>query len=115
MKAIILSVAGLCLVINILCGFIISSYSSFNCGVTSGIIVLNAIIMLIISMITLKDGFRISLNVLFPIMTIVEFVTGLLSPEKFHDNASLVFILVALLLEGIIIIITNHISKNMQL
>lgn len=115
MKAIILSVAGLCLVINILCGFIISSYSAFNCGVTSGIIALNAIIMLIISTITLKDGFRISLNVLFPIMTIVEFVVGLLSPEKFHDNGSLVFILIALLFEGIILIISNHISRNVQL
>ena len=115
MKALILSIAGLCLIVNILCGCIISSYSAFNCGVTSGIIVLNAIIMLIISSITLKDGFRISLNVLFPIMAIVEFVVGLLSPEKFHDNGSLVFILVALLLEGIIIITTNHISKNVQL
>lgn len=115
MKAIILSVAGLCLVINILCGFIISSYSSFNCGVTSGIIVLNAIIMLIISMITLKDGFRISLNVMFPIMAIVEFIVGIFSPDRLQDNGSLVFILVALLLEGFIIIITNQISKKGQL
>ena len=112
MKAIILSVAGLCLIVNILCGCIISSYSAFNCGVTSGIIVLNAIIMLIVSEITLKDGFRISLNVLFPIMTVVEFVAGLFSSERFQDNGILVFVLIALLLEGIIIIITNKTSKT---
>ena len=115
MKAIILSVAGLCLIVNILCGCIISSYSTFNCGVTSGIIILNAIIMLIVSEITLKDGYRISLNVLFPIMVIVEFIVGLFSPERFQDNGSLVFILIALLLEGIIIIITNQTSKKVQL
>ena len=115
MKAIILSVAGLCLIVNILCGFIISSYSTFNCGVTSGIIILNAIIMLIVSEITLKDGFRISLNVLFPIMAIIEFIVGLFSPDRLQDNGFLVFILIALLWEGIIIIITNQISKKVQL
>lgn len=112
MKSIILSVAGLALVINILCGLIISSYSIYNCGITSGIIILNALLLLLVSEITLKDGFRISLNVLFPLMALVEFIAGLFSPEKFQDNGILVFILVALLLEGVIIIITNHISKN---
>ena len=115
MKTIILLIAGLCLIVNILCGCIISSYSAFNCGVTSGVIVLNAIIMLIVSAITLKDGYRISLNVLFPVMTIAEFIAGLFSPEKLQDYGSLMFILVALLLEGIIIIITNQISKKVQL
>ena len=115
MKAIIISVAGLCLIVNILCGCIISSYSTFNCGVTSGVIILNAIIMLIVSEITLKDGYRISLNVLFPIMTVVEFCAGLFSPDRLQDNGFLVFILIALLLEGIIIIITNHISKKVLL
>ena len=82
MKSIILSVAGFALVINILCGLIISSYSIFNCGITSGIIILNALLLLLVSEITLKDGFRISLNVLFPLMALVEFIAGLFSPEK---------------------------------
>ena len=112
MKTIIILITGLCLIMNILCGCIISSYSAFNCGITSGVIILNAIIMLIVSEITLKDGYRISLNVLFPIMVIVEFVVGLFSPDRIQDNISLVFILIALLLKGIIIIITNQISKN---
>jgi hypothetical protein len=71
--------------------------------------------MLIVSEITLKDGYRISLNMLFPIMAIVEFFVGLFSPEKIQDNVSLMFILIALLLEGIIIIMTNQISKKVQL
>lgn len=115
MKTIIILITGLCLIMNILCGFIISSYSTFNCGVTSGIIILNAIIMLIVSEITLKDGFRISLNVLFPIMAIIEFIVGLFSPDRLQDNGFLVFILIALLWEGIIIIITNQISKKVLL
>ena len=112
MKNIILSIAGLALAINILCGLIISSYSAFNCGVTSGIIILNALLLLLVSEIMLKDGFRISLNVLFPLLALAEFIAGLFSPEKFQDNSVLVLILVALLLEGIILIITNHISKT---
>lgn len=115
MKSIILSIAGLTLAINLLCGLIISSYSAFNCGVTSGIIILNALLLLLVSEITLRDGFRISLNILFPLMALVEFIAGLFSPEKFQDNGVLVFILVSLLLEGIILIITNYISKNVQL
>lgn len=112
MKNIIFPIAGLILIINILCGLIISSYSAFSCGVTSGIIILNALIMFLVSKMELKDGFRISLNALFPLMAFVEFIVGLCSPDRFQDNGALVFILVALLLEGIILIITNHISKT---
>lgn len=114
MKNIIFSIAGLFLVINILCGLIISSYSAFNCGVTSGIIILNALIMFLVSEIKLKDGYRISLNALFPLMAFIEFIVGLFSPERFQDNGALVFILVALLLEGVVLIITNYITKNLQ-
>lgn len=114
MNKVNLFIGGLCLVVNILCGALLSSYSAFNCGVTSAVILLNMGMMYLLSALSLKDAFRISLGFLFPIFAIAEFVAGLFSPEQFEDNGFLVFLLVALLLEGIILIICNSISNKID-
>lgn len=111
MKRIILLIGGLCLIVNVLCGCVLSAYSTFNCAVTSGVILLNMMMLYLVSTIELKDAFRISLSCLFPIMAIIEFLMGLFSPERFEDNWFIIFIAIALLTEGIIIIVTKSISK----
>lgn len=105
-------IGGLCLIVNILCGMVLSCYSAFNCGVTSGVIVLNMGILYLVSTINLKDAFRISLNCLFPIIAAVEFIIGLFAPEQFEDNVFLIFLLLALLFEGSILVLCNTISNK---
>lgn len=112
MKRIILLIGGLCLIVNVLCGCVLSAYSTFNCAVTSGVILLNMLMLYLVSAIELKDAFRISLNCLFPVMAIIEFLMGLFSPEQFKDNGFIIFIAFSLLVEGIILIVTNTISKK---
>lgn len=114
MNKVNLIIGGLCLIVNILCGMVLSCYSAFNCGVTSGVIVLNMGILYLISVINLKDAFRISLNCLFLILAIIEFVVGLFSPERFEDNGFLVFLILALLAEGLILILCNSITNKVK-
>lgn len=114
MKSIVLYVSLLCLVINAICGLVLSSYSLFNCLLTSGIIIFNMVLMYLVSILTLKDAYRISINVLFPLLFMAEFVCGLFSPEQWKDNWCIILISLLLLIEGIILIITNHISKTLN-
>ena len=114
MKSVILYIGALCLVVNVLCCMLLSCYHAFNCLLTSGVILLNMIIMYLVSVITLKDAFRISLNVLFPLFFIAEFVCGLFAFEHWKDNAYIIAMAFAILIEGVILIITNNISKNIQ-
>ena len=114
MKSIVLYIGLLCLVINAICGLVLSSFSLFNCLLTSGIIVINMVLMYLVSVLTLKDAYRISVNVLFPLLFLVEFICGLFSPEQWKDNWYIILISLLLLLEGIILIITNNISKTLK-
>ena len=73
---------------------------------------MNMVLMYLVSVLTLKDAYRISLNVLFPLFFLVEFVCGLFSPEQWKDNWFIIFMAVAILIKGMILISTNYISKN---
>jgi len=112
MKNINLIVGGLCIFVNVICGLVLTSYSTFNCIVTSSVLALNVGLIHLITTMTLKDAYRISMYVLFPIMTLIEFVVGLFAPQQFEDNGFIIFLAVALLLEGIILVVTNGISKK---
>ena len=114
MKSIILYISALCIVVNILCCMVFSCYSFFNCMLTNGVIILNMFFMYLVSVVTLKDAFRISLNVLFPLFFLAEFVCGLFAPEQWNDNTYIIIMAVAMLIEGITLIITHHISKIIQ-
>lgn len=112
MNKVNLMIGGLCLLVNILCGLVLSCYSAFNCGVTSAVILLNMGMLYLVSTIHLKDAFRISLNILFPVIAIIEFLVGLFAPEQFENNGFIIFLAVALLVEGVLLIVTNSLSKQ---
>lgn len=114
MKSVIFYIGALCLVVNVLCCLVLSIYSPFNCLLTSGAILLNMCLMVLVSVVTLKVAFRISLNVLFPLFFVAEFVCGLFAPGQWNDNAYIIVMAIAMLIEGIILIVTHHISKNIQ-
>ena len=112
MNKINLIIGVLCLIVNIICGLVLSFYPAFNCGVSSAVIVLNMGIMHLVSTIQLKDAFRISLNFLFPILAIIEFFMALFAPERFQNNGFIIFISITILIKAVILVITNTLSNN---
>lgn len=72
------------------------------------------ILMHLISVMNLKDAFRVSLNTIVPLFTAIEFISGLISANQWKDNALIVFILICILIEGILLIVTNHLSKSYE-
>ena len=114
MKNVFLTIGGLILIVNVLCGFVLSSYTLFNCVLSSCVIIVNVIALTVITAVKLKDAFKISLSILFPLMGLIEFVFSLLSSESVQDNWYIIFIIIASLLKCILLVSTSFISKTIN-
>lgn len=111
MNKITLTVGAFILVVNVLLGLILSSYSYFNIGLNCAIIAVNVLLLYLVSVMRLKDAFRVSLSLLFSSIATIEFIGGFFAPAQFEDNGFLVFLLLALLFEGILLVVCKMVSK----
>ena len=108
-------IIGLMLILlNLLFGLILSSYANFNMVANCVVIAVNVLLIWLVGSIQLKDGFRISLNVLFPLFAIVEFLSIAFSRPQMEDNGAVIFVLLAIMLQVILLLGTNHVSKTIQ-
>ena len=102
MKNLTLIIGVLILIVNVLLGLILSSYSTFSMGLNSAIIATHIGLLCGVS------------NCLFTGMGFVEFILGFFSPDRFEDNGFLVFVLFMLLLEVVLLLGGNYISKTIK-
>ena len=110
MKKLIIIIGIIFLVLNVLLWLLLSFYSAFNMGLNCAIIALNTILLLLVSTVAMKDGFRVSLSCIFPCLTIAELCCGLASQEHFDDNAFIIAIIVMLVLQIVLLLVSNIIS-----
>ena len=114
MKQIIIVIGIILLVANLLFGLILSSYEVFNLFVSSLVIVATTALLFCLNVIILKDGFKISLHVLFSILGAIEFVLSLFSSKTFENNWFLLVIVLSLAVQSIILLITNKVSIKIK-
>ena len=114
MKRIILFTCVTLLITNFLFGLLLSSYEWFNVLLSSGIIILFGIFMLLIGILQLKDGFRLSLYVLYPILGFIELVLSLFSPNRITDNWVIIVITLIVVFQLILLFIAKVISNRIQ-
>ena len=115
MNKIILFIGGICAILNLLIGLIVSAYGGVNIAVTTGIIVLTTVILLGINgYMNLKDGFKVSLDFIVPVIGLIEYLFALFMPNRFSDNWCLIVIIIILTFETLVLIATNFISKNIR-
>lgn len=114
MKSLILIIGSLLFIANLLLALLISAYEPFNMWLNCAVISINTILLFAVATLRLKDAFRISLSTLFPLAGIIEFICGFFVAPRFEDNLMVVFIIMALLVQSIILIITNYISKSVN-
>ena len=114
MKRIVLFTCTTLLITNFLFGLLLSSYEWFNVLLSSGIIILFGIFMLLIGILQLKDGFRSSLYVLYPILGFIELILSLFSPNKIMDNWVIIVLTLIVVFQLILLFITKVISNRIQ-
>lgn len=114
MKNITLIIGIILFVANLLFGSILSFYPSFNMWLNCGVIAATTILIYMLGIITLRDGFRISLSMLFGILGFIDFFLGLFAPQHYENNWYLITIIVIVAFEAILLTITLIISKTIN-
>lgn len=93
MKNITLLSTILFLVINILAGFIIPSYDEPKVIASCLVLIFNAIMLMILQNISIKTGFRVSLNIMFPFFGILEFCSCCFIHRDLTNNYAVIILL----------------------
>lgn len=110
MKKTTLIITAILFVMNLLFGLLLSAYKPFNVCFTSTVLIIIGIFMILLQSIRLKDAFAISLAFLFGFFGIVEFILGILSPNRFRDNGCLIVSVILFVIEVVLLIICNRFS-----
>lgn len=112
MKQIIVILGILLIAANIISGYLLSAYVQNAVIATSVALCLEAVLMLIVSSVNLKDAFRSSLYVLFPFLALIQFVILLFVPEKGMDSVYYVIAVGIFLLQILLILAANTVSNK---
>ena len=112
MKNIFVVVGCIVLLLNAMLGLMISAYPTFNCLLNSGVIIVSTLLLVLVSTMKLKDGIRVSLSLLFPVCSVIEYICGLCASNRFEDNICLIVILLLVMLQIIMLVLTNYVSKS---
>lgn len=108
-------IGGVFALLNLLIGLIVSAYGGVNIAVTTVIIILTTVILLVVNgSMRLKDGFKVSLDFIIPVIGLIEYFFALFMPNRFTDNWCLIVILILLAFEVVILIVTKTISNKIR-
>lgn len=99
-------------IVNILAGFLLTCYHTFNVIATSVSLLTTAVLMYAVTKVHLKAAFRVSLTYTFAIVGVVSYLLMLFSHHQIQDNWCLIVALVLLALEATILYITHCASKR---
>lgn len=96
---------------NLLLGYILSAYMWHTAMVTSIALGIEIAMLFLVSLVNMKDAFRVSLNVLFPLLALILFITLLYVPQEGYDSICYVLALGIVLLQVLLLLAVNCVSK----
>jgi len=114
MKKVIILSCMVLLIANLLFGAILSFYGEFNVAISSVVIVVTGLLLYLTDIIRLKDGYKISLMLIFAVGGLLEFVLSLIAPNRLIDNWWLILVIGLMAAEAILLIITNTVSNKIK-
>lgn len=107
MKNVILIVAGLMVLMNIILSLMIEAYSFMAMLQGCAVVVISAAILMLVQCLKLSNTYRYSLNTLFSMVTIGEWVTAFFAPNELTNNWFIVVALAILVIEFLLLIASN--------
>lgn len=114
MKKAIIITSVILLTLNILFGMILSSYYWFNVAISSGVIVFTVIMSLLGASKKIKDGFKVSLFLLYSVIGFIQYLIAVFMPPIFVDNWYLIAIIVLMGVEIFLLLTSSITSKRIQ-
>ena len=80
-------------------------------GLNSGVIIVNTLLLYILGVSQIKDGFKISLSFLFLIAAVIEFILAFFVPDTWINNVALTMLILLFAGQIILYIIAYFVSK----
>ena len=114
MKKAILITSAILLALNLIFGLVLSSYDWFNVAVSSGIIILTVSLCLLADRAVIKDGFNVSLLILFSIIGLIQYILAVFMPSAFTDNWIFIAIIVLFGIEAIMLTGASIVSDKIK-
>ena len=111
MKKVILFVAGMMVLMNVVLSLVFEAYSPIAMLLGCSVAIIGTIILMLVQCLNLRDAYRYSLNTLFSIVTIGEWVTSFFAPNEMTNNWFVIVILVILFLEGLLLVASKSITN----
>lgn len=111
MKKVILIVAGLMILMNTILSFVIDAYSSMAMLQGCAVVGISTAMLMLVQCLKLSDAYRCSLNTLFSIAAIGEWITAFCAPNELTNNWFIVVALVILVIELLLLIASNSITN----
>ena len=112
MKNLILIIGTILIATNILAGWLLSCYSSFNMWFATVVILITSALLYCVHISHIKDAFKVSLTILLPIMGLIKLLLGVFSPNHIQDNWCVIVCIIISLLEILILVIIDKTSKS---
>lgn len=115
MKRSIFLIGSILVIVNLLLGLIISAYGCINLIASTVILVLTAVVLLLVNgRMSLKDGYVVSLNILIPIIGLIQYLIAVFMPSRFSNNWGLITLLVLTAIEAILLVAANSITTKIR-
>lgn len=114
MKKAILITSAILLALNLIFGLVLSSYDWFSVAVSSGIIILTVSLCLLADRAVIKDGFKVSLLILFSIIGLIQYILAVFMPSAFTDNWIFIAIIVLFGIEAIMLTGASIVSDKIK-
>jgi len=109
----VITLLSICLfIVNIALGLILTHFNTFNVVLSCVSIILTTFFLFAVNIIHLKDGYRSSFMFLFTLFGIIQYVLSVLSSNQFKDNWYLIGIIMIAVIEIILLIVSNTVSKK---
>ena len=99
------------LIINITAGIIVKKYLIFNQLLADQAIIFTTVLLFLLSNSKIKDGYKIGLSFVLPIILLIKLTLSLLSPGNFSDNYYFLGILGLSILEVLLILSAKSVNK----
>jgi FtsH-binding integral membrane protein len=99
MKKLLLLSGFIFIVLNTIIGLLISNYSTFNFLMVDLSLLISTILIYLFSNSNISDGYKIGLTFLFALTGLMKVVFSIISPQHFHDNVFIIFVLVIISFE----------------
>lgn len=103
MKSLSLIVSLILIVVNILAGLILKDYHTENVVMSSCVIAVNALLLWWVAQSNMKDAFKISYHILFPILCLIEFILAVVAPSQWENNFYFIGIIACFAFQAILV------------